>query len=138
MLLPSVSSCWLLRTDGKPGTSRERQASVEDVEDVDSSPKNHPPKNLKTLIEVADKSDVEMVDDDLAPALEEVKLDDDDEDGDDEDDKKKPETADAQRGKSINRQTDLVSHNFPIRTTVQRVSVTNLRIFPADSIYCDC
>lgn len=85
---------------------QQRQASVEDVADQDSTPVNNPPKNPNVLLEADDGSDdVEMPEDDPAPALEDVEPDEDD-DEDDEDDESEPEvtkpveTAEAQRSES--------------------------------------
>ena len=94
---------------GKGDTSRaavkprQRQASVEDVDDKESTPVNNPPKNPNSLLEAANGSDdIEMPDDD-PPALEDTEPygedDDDDDDDDDEPEVTKPvETAEAQRG----------------------------------------
>ena len=94
---------------------RQRQPSVEDIDDEDSVPANSSPKNPNTLLEAVDGSDdIEMLDN-PTPGLE-----DDDDKGEDEPEVSKPiETAEAQRGKSvkIGNQT-LDSLIFPIRTTI--------------------
>jgi hypothetical protein len=92
---------------------QQRQASVEDVADQDSMPVNNPPKNPNVLLEADDGSDdVEMPDDDPAPALEDVEPDEDDNDDDDEDQPEvtKPvETAEAQRSES-NSQIGIITY----------------------------
>jgi len=71
---------------------------VEDIEDNDDIPVNIPPKNPKALLKAADGSDDDEVevDDDPAPALEDVEPDEDDEDKED----KPVETAEGQHGES--------------------------------------
>jgi hypothetical protein len=60
--------------------NRQRQPSVEEVEDEDRVSANHSPKNPNTLLEASDGTDdVEVLDNDPAPSLEEVEDDDDDE-----------------------------------------------------------
>jgi hypothetical protein len=75
---------------------RQRQPSVEDAEDEDSRSVNSSPKNPDAILEAADGSDdVEMLDNDAAPALRDFEEDDDDED---EPEVTKPvETAEEQR-----------------------------------------
>jgi hypothetical protein len=58
---------------------RQRWPSVEEVKDEDRVSANHSPKNPNTLLEASDDTDdVEMLDNDSAPSLEEVEDDDDD------------------------------------------------------------
>jgi len=59
---------------------RQRQ-SVEDVKDEDSTSMNSSPKYPNAILEAADGSDnVEMLDNNMAPALEDFEEGDDDED----------------------------------------------------------
>ena len=79
---------------------RRRQSPVEVIEDEDSAPVDSSPKNPNALLEAVDGSDdVETLGDHPAPALKDIEEDDDDED---ELEVTKPvETAEAQRGESI-------------------------------------
>jgi len=100
-----------LSATGKGDTSQaavkpqQRQASVEDADDEESTPVNNPPKNPKSLLEATDGSDdIEMPDDD-PPALEDTEPygeDNNEDDVDDVDDDpgvtKPVETAEVQRG----------------------------------------
>ena len=74
---------------------RQRQSSVEDVEDEDSTSMNSSPKNPNAILEAADRSDdVEMLDNNMALALEDFEEGDD---GEDEPELTKPvETAEEQ------------------------------------------
>src|SRR5277367_6189458 len=73
---------------------RHRQPSVEDVDDEDTISVNSSPKNPNAVLEAADGSDdVEMLDNEAAPALGDYEEDDDDED----DQEVTVETAEEQR-----------------------------------------
>jgi hypothetical protein len=88
---------------------RQRQPSVEDVEDEDSLSVNSSPKNPNTLLEAMDESeDIEMLDD-PTPAFEDFE-----EDDDEEPEVSKPiETAEAQRGKLVKIGKRTLTHYFP-------------------------
>lgn len=98
-----------------------RQASVEDIEDEDSTSVNNPPRNPNALLEAANGGDDDVeTEDDPAPALEEVEP-----YGDDDDDDEEPEitesveTAEAQRGQSKKYHTNL----FHVISPLDRLSV---------------
>jgi hypothetical protein len=102
----AVTKCLKLSADAdKSRKLQKRQASVEDVEDEDKTPVNHLPKNPSALIEADDgggNDDAAMLDSDDPAPLEGIEpYGEDNEDDDEELEIIKPETAEAQRGKSI-------------------------------------
>jgi len=93
----AVTKCLKLSADAAQVAVKhwQRQPLVEDAEDEDSRSVNSSPKNPNAILEAANGSDdVEMLDNDTAPALGDFEEDDD---GEDEPEVTKPvETAEEQ------------------------------------------
>ena len=121
----------------KPSTKitqhRPRQPSVEDVDDESDLLVNNSPKNPAILLEAADgiDDDVEMVDNDPAPQLEDFE----DEDGDEEPKQSKAKETDEEQLRELNifaTPNHKPDFEFPIRTSFRRLGVSHLCIFSGD------
>lgn len=116
---------------------RQSRVDSEDIDNNDSTSVNSSPKGL---LEVADtpadtSDDVEMLNNHLVSDSEEC------EGGDKGEGTNPVETAEEERSESSIKHCKERSPGSPdylIRTAISVLGVSDLRILPADAIYCDC